>query len=254
MLDRMLGRFRRRRGGALESDDFIVDNNRINVAPRMPSSAIRSTSSGCSGSPTGTTSPIHPDATRLATRSLRLIGPSLRNDPEANRLFLDILTSRNAPEVVLRRMNEAGVLGRFIPDFGRIVAMMQFNMYHHYTVDEHLIRSIGVLAEIEAGRLGDEHPLVRPHHPCRSSNRRALYVALFLHDIAKGRPEDHSIAGAAHRPQARPAARPRPGRDRHRRLARRAPSPDVDDGAEPRPLGSGDDRGVRRASCRRWSG
>ena len=105
-------------------------------------------------------------------------------------------------------MNEAGVLGRFIPDFGRIVAMMQFNMYHHYTVDEHLIRSIGVLAEIEAGRLGDEHPLANHiFHSIR--NRRALYVALFLHDIAKGRPEDHSHRRRRHRPQARPAPRPR---------------------------------------------
>ena len=54
-------------------------------------------------------------------------------------------------ETVLRRMNEAGVLGRFIPAFGRVVAMMQFNMYHHYTVDEHLLRCIGILQDIERG-------------------------------------------------------------------------------------------------------
>jgi len=52
--------------------------------------------------------------------------------------FLEIVTSKNDPETVLRRMNETGVLGKFIPAFGKIVAMMQFNMYHHYTVDEHL--------------------------------------------------------------------------------------------------------------------
>jgi [protein-PII] uridylyltransferase len=92
-------------------------------------------------------------------------------------------------------MNEAGVLGRFVPDFGRVVAMMQFNMYHHYTVDEHLLRSIGVLAAIEAGRLGDEHPLSNRIFGT-IKNRRALYVAMFLHDIAKGRPQDHSKAGA----------------------------------------------------------
>ena len=196
MLDRMLGRFRRRRGGALEGDDFIVDNNRVNVAPgnvfeRDPVNLIR-----LFWLADRHNLAVHPDATRLATRSLSLIGPSLRNDPEANRLFLDILTSTNAPEVVLRRMNEVGVLGRFIPDFGRIVAMMQFNMYHHYTVDEHLIRSIGVLADIEAGRLGDQHPL-SDHIIHAVQNRRALYVALFLHDICKGRPVDHSLAGAA---------------------------------------------------------
>jgi [protein-PII] uridylyltransferase len=196
VLDRVFGRFRRRRGGALEGEDFVVDNNRVNVRSedafeRDPVNLIR-----LFWLADRHNLAVHPDATRLATRSLKLIAPPLRNDPEANRLFLDVLISRNAPEVVLRRMNETGVLGRFVPDFGRIVAMMQFNMYHHYTVDEHLIRSIGVLSEIEAGRLGDEHPLAnRIFHSIR--NRRALYVALFLHDIAKGRPEDHSEAGAA---------------------------------------------------------
>lgn len=138
---------------------------------------------------------IHPDASRLVTQSLRLVTPALRNDPEANRIFIEILTARRSPEVVLRRMNESGLLGRFIPDFGRVVAMMQFNMYHHYTVDEHLIRAIGVLAEIDAGALEAEHPLANEIMPS-IANRRALYVALFLHDIAKGRAEDHSLAGA----------------------------------------------------------
>jgi [protein-PII] uridylyltransferase len=196
VLDRVFGRLRRRRRGGLEGDDFIIDNDRVTVRSddafeRDPVNLIR-----LFWLADRHNLPIHPDASRLATRSLGLVGPSLRNDREANRLFLEVLTSRNAPEVVLRRMNEAGVLGRFIPDFGRIVAMMQFNMYHHYTVDEHLIRSIGVLAEIEAGRLGDEHPLAN-RIVDRLQNRRALYVALFLHDIAKGRPQDHSEAGAA---------------------------------------------------------
>ena len=75
-------------------------------------------------------------------------------------------------------MNEAGVLGRFVPDFGKIVAMMQFNMYHHYTVDEHLIRAIGVLAEIDRGGLADAHPLaneIMPAHPGpRGALRRAV--------------------------------------------------------------------------------
>jgi [protein-PII] uridylyltransferase len=138
---------------------------------------------------------IHPDTSRLVTQSLRLVTPQLRQDREANRIFLEILTARRSPEAVLRRMNESGLLGRFVPDFGRVVAMMQFNMYHHYTVDEHLIRSIGILAEIDAGKLEAEHPLANSIF-ATISNRRALYVALFLHDIAKGRPDDHSVAGA----------------------------------------------------------
>ncbi|WP_046862090.1 [protein-PII] uridylyltransferase [Microvirga massiliensis] len=196
MLDRVFGRFRRRRRGTLESSDFVVDNDRVTIRSddafeRNPVNLIR-----LFWLADRHNLPIHPDALRVASRSLGLIGPSLRKNREANRLFLEILTSRDAPEVVLRRMNEAGVLGRFIPDFGRIVAMMQFNMYHHYTVDEHLIHAIGVLTEIEAGRLGDEHPLAN-RIVGSLRNRRALYVALFLHDIAKGRPEDHSEAGAA---------------------------------------------------------
>src|SRR5262249_46276149 len=126
---------------------------------------------------------------------LKLIDQELRENEEANRLFLEILTSKNDAETVLRRMNEAGVLGRFVPAFGRIVAMMQFNMYHHYTVDEHLLRCIGVLSDIEEGRSDDTkftNELMRTIQP---RHRELLYVTLFLHDIAKGRIEDHSIAG-----------------------------------------------------------
>ena len=91
---------------------------------------------------------------------------------------------------------KALVLGRFVPAFGKIVAMMQFNMYHHYTVDEHLLRCIGVLAEIERGS-SNESPLANELiHKILPEHRELLYVTLFLHDIAKGRPEDHSIAGA----------------------------------------------------------
>ena len=139
---------------------------------------------------------FHPDALKIVTRSLSLINKELRENDEANRLFLSILTSRNDPSLYLRRMNEAGVLGRFIPEFGRIVAMMQFNMYHHFTVDEHLIRAVGVLSEIDnAGGESEIHPLAA--RLIQSiEDRTVLYVAVLLHDVAKGRKEDHSIAGA----------------------------------------------------------
>ena len=194
VLDRVFGRFRRRRGG-LDSPDFRIDNDRINASDddiftRDPVNLIRMFALADAHN-----LPIHPDLSRLASRSVGEIGPELRADPEANRLFVQILTSRHAPEVVLRRMNEVGALGRFVPDFGRVVAMMQFNMYHHYTIDEHLIRAVGVLAEIDARRLEDEHPLAnRVIHGIR--HRRALYLAVFVHDIAKGRVADHSLAGA----------------------------------------------------------
>ncbi|MDB5591473.1 [protein-PII] uridylyltransferase [Enterovirga sp.] len=194
VLDRVLGSFRRR--GRVDAPDFRNDNDRITVRSddvfaRDPVNLIR-----LFWLADRHNLPVHPDASRLASRSLGLIGPTLRKSEDANRLFMDILTSRNAPEVVLRRMNEIGVLGRFVPDFGRVVAMMQFNMYHHYTVDEHLLRSIGVLAEIDARRVQSEHPLANEIVQT-IRHRRALYVAMFLHDIAKGRVEDHSVAGAA---------------------------------------------------------
>ncbi len=174
---------------------FRIDNDRLNVADREvfardPANLIRffaqaETTSGF----------LHPDAIRLLRQSLRLIDDKLRDDPEANRMFLELLTASPNPENALRRMNEAGVLGRFIPDFGRVVAMMQFNMYHHYTVDEHLIRTVGNLIEVEKGDMSKDLPL-STEIINTIQNRRALFVAAFLHDIGKGRREDHSIVGA----------------------------------------------------------
>ena len=139
---------------------------------------------------------IHPDTLRVITQSTGLVNTALRSDVEANRLFLNILTSKKDPERSLRRMNEAGVLGRFVPDFGRIVALMQFNMYHHYTADEHLLRAIGLLREIESGAQAEAHPETHRLLSEGRINRRVIYLATLLHDIAKGRPEDHSVAGA----------------------------------------------------------
>ena len=137
---------------------------------------------------------IHPRALRSVTQSLRLINAELRDSPEANRLFLEILTSKKDPETALRRLNEAGVFGRFIPDFGRVVAQMQYDMYHVYTVDEHTLFAIGILHQIEEGALKDELPLATAIAPTIVS-RRALYLATLLHDIAKGRGGDHSEIG-----------------------------------------------------------
>ncbi|MFC5384799.1 [protein-PII] uridylyltransferase [Aquamicrobium segne] len=184
---------RRRLAG---TGDFIIDNHRLNVIDqkvfeRDPVNLLRLFWYGDQHG-----LEFHPNALKLVTRSLSLVDKSLRRNPEVNRLFLDILTSSRCAELNLRRMNEAGLLGRLIPDFGKIVAMMQFNMYHHYTVDEHLIRCIGVLAEIESGAGQKAHPLSHSLMPGLKKSRNALYVAVLLHDIAKGRPEDHSIAGA----------------------------------------------------------
>ena len=137
---------------------------------------------------------VHPATLRLITQNIRLVD-RLRTDPEANRLFMSMMTSRHDPETTLRRLNEAGVLGRFVPDFGRVVAQTQHDMYHTYTVDEHTIRAIGILARIESGELKEDHPLASEvvH---KVVSRQALYLAVLLHDIAKGRGGDHSVLGA----------------------------------------------------------
>jgi [protein-PII] uridylyltransferase len=197
VLSRMMAKFRpRTRHSLSETDDFVVDYNRINVADenvfqRDPVNLIRIFHLAQKYNLA-----LHPDAMHSATRSLKLIDQAMRENEEANRLFLEILTSKNDAETVLRRMNEAGILGRFVPAFGRIVAMMQFNMYHHYTVDEHLLRCIGILSDIDAGRTDDTKLASELMRTIQPRHRELLYVTLFLHDIAKGRIEDHSIAGA----------------------------------------------------------
>jgi [protein-PII] uridylyltransferase len=194
--NRLFLSFSRKRRKLPGTSDFIIDNERITIASddvfeRDPVNLVRlfwfADRHGLE---------YHPDALKLVTRSLKLVTRGLRRDEEANRLFMDVLTSDRNPELNLRRMNEAGLLGKLIPEFGKVVALMQFNMYHHYTIDEHLLRCIGVLAEIEHGEGEKLHPLSHSLMPGLKKQREVLYVALLLHDIAKGRPEDHSEAGA----------------------------------------------------------
>lgn len=138
---------------------------------------------------------VHPSALRAITRALPALGTKTREDPEANRLFMEILTDRKDAEISLRRMNEAGVLARFIPDFGRVVAQMQYDMYHVYTVDEHTLFAIGILHAIENGESREALPLAADVM-AKITSRRALYTAMLLHDVAKGRGGDHSALGA----------------------------------------------------------
>jgi [protein-PII] uridylyltransferase len=190
MFGRLVARRRSKFGGA---KGFNLDANRVHIADEDvfddPVNFIRIFAIADAANVE-----IHPDALKRLRMSLGRLTRQAIEDPEANALFMNLLTESGDPETVLRFMNEAGVLGRFIPDFGKIVAMMQFNMYHHYTVDEHLIRTVGILKKIERGALEEDHPLSTTIFPTLQS-RRSLYVAALLHDIAKGRAEDHSIAG-----------------------------------------------------------
>ena len=188
-----LGRFGRRRAKTI--DGFALESGRLTVAKTTafaddPVNFLRifrvAQQHGFD---------IHPYALRLIRQNLRLVDSALRANPEANRLFMEMLTDVRDGEITLRRLNEAGVFGRFIPDFGRVVAQMQHDMYHVYTVDEHTIFVIGIMQRIEAGELKADHPLATEIFP-KIQSRRALYLALLLHDIAKGRGGDHSVLGA----------------------------------------------------------
>ncbi|HET6969642.1 MAG TPA: [protein-PII] uridylyltransferase [Phenylobacterium sp.] len=138
---------------------------------------------------------LHPDAFTAATRAIGRITSAVRRDRHAARVFLDILAHGRDPQRTLTLMNEAGVLGRYLPEFGRIVAQMQFNMYHSYTVDEHTLRAVGVIADIAAGRLADDHPLAVQVMPL-IVDREALFLAMLLHDTGKGGAGGQEVAGA----------------------------------------------------------
>ncbi len=138
---------------------------------------------------------LHPDAMRIIKANLSLLDKTVRSNKEANRIFFDTLLKHGNPERALRRMNELGVLGTLIPEFQKIVAMMQFNVYHQYTVDEHIIQCISNLAQIERGELVESLP-VASRILKGGVDRKVLYTAMLLHDIGKGRPEDHSVVGA----------------------------------------------------------
>ncbi len=187
----LIGLLRRRRARAgykivqnrltfADADDFLAD--KMNIL-RLFSEALR----------TGVL--IHPDAMRLVAANIHLIDDDMRADKAATKLFLDTLLKYGNPERALRRMNELGVLGAFIPEFQPIVAMMQFNMYHAYTVDEHTIQVISNFAQIERKELEEELPVASD--VIRAGvNRKVLMVAMICHDIGKGRDEDHSVLGA----------------------------------------------------------
>jgi [protein-PII] uridylyltransferase len=185
------------RTGRNKIDGFSLEGQRLNIVSedqfaKDPVDMIRLFAAAQRGG-----YDIHPNALRTLTRNLSRIGPELRADPEANRLFLDcILTGPGNREVSLRRMNEAGVLGRFVRDFGRIVAQMQFDMYHYYTVDEHTLNAVGILNRIENGEAAAQFPLA-----CELAGQiassRALGLAVFLHDIGKGRGGNHSDIGGS---------------------------------------------------------
>ncbi|MDV7142220.1 [protein-PII] uridylyltransferase [Tropicimonas sp. TH_r6] len=192
----MLAGFFRRRQKKRLSDGFLMQGGRLAIADDAKFLEDKLNILRLFDEALSTDTLIHPDAMRLISANLTRIDADMRRSPEASELFLRLMLDHGNPERALRRMNELGVLAAFVPEFEPIVAMMQFNFYHAYTVDEHTIQAIKVLAEIEHGELIEELPVVSRILEKGNINRRVLYLSVFLHDIGKGRQEDHSILGA----------------------------------------------------------
>ncbi len=128
-------------------------------------------------------------------RSLDLIDDAFRQDPRNQALFLQILRAPEGVTHELRRMNLYGVLGRYIPAFGRIVGRMQYDLFHAYTVDAHTLFVVSNLRRFALPRFNDEFPLCSEIMQSLPAPELA-YVAGLFHDIAKGRGGDHSELGA----------------------------------------------------------
>ena len=131
----------------------------------------------------------------LIKRNLHRIDEQFRQDPRNQRLFLQILRAPKGVTHELRRMNRYGVLGLYIPAFGRIVGRMQYDLFHAYTVDEHTLFVVSNLRRFALTRFDHEYP-----HCSRIMQSldkpEVAYLSGLFHDIAKGRGGDHSELGA----------------------------------------------------------
>lgn len=134
-------------------------------------------------------------ALRQIRADVLLIDDKYRANPEAHKIFLQILRAKRHVRWALKQMNDTGVLGRFIPEFRNVVGLGQFNRYHAYTVDEHTIRAVGEARNIWHNDREERLPLAREVR-YKINRPELLYIALIFHDIAKGMPGDHSENGA----------------------------------------------------------
>jgi [protein-PII] uridylyltransferase len=132
---------------------------------------------------------------RAVARNLWLIDEEFRQNPRHHRLFLDILRAPVGVTHELRRMNTYGVLGRYIPSFGRIVGRMQYDLFHAYTVDAHTLFVVSNLRRMAIPRY--DHELPELSRIMQSlPKQEVVYLAALFHDVAKGRGGDHSELGA----------------------------------------------------------
>jgi [protein-PII] uridylyltransferase len=131
---------------------------------------------------------------RALWRARQRITPAARRDPRMRALFMDILRSPTRMIRELRRMHQFDILGRYIPAFGKVVGQMQHDLYHVYTVDEHILKVVRNLRRFAVPELAHEFPLCS-RLMSEFDKPELLYLAGLFHDIAKGRGGDHSELG-----------------------------------------------------------
>ena len=191
-LDRFLPRSRRK----LKAPGFVMEHGRLNFADPMELKHNSSHILELFKIAGIENFDIHPDAFGAIDFRRNLIDNAFRKHPKNAQIFLDTLLGSKAPGAVMKAMNEAGVLGRYLIEFGGIVARTQFNMHHAYTVDDHTIGLVRYFDDILKGDLEKENPVVTEFSKGFSkSQRRIVYMACLLHDTGKG-VGDQCIEGA----------------------------------------------------------
>jgi [protein-PII] uridylyltransferase len=191
-LDRFLPRSRRK----LKDERFFLDHGRLNFADDMQIREDPSLIMELFLLAGQRNLDIHPDALGAIDFRRNLIDTEFRRNPHISKIFQDILLTAKAPYATLKVMNDAGVLGRYLLEFGGIVARTQFNMHHAYTVDEHTLRLVNYFHDLLSGELQAENPLATKLAQAFSeSQRRIVYMACLLHDTGKGK-GDQCVEGA----------------------------------------------------------
>ena len=180
----------------LKNEDFIIDHGRLNFANPMtirekPAQILQLFETAGRRN-----IDIHPDAFREIDFRRNLIDRDFRLDPEHSDIFQKTLLGAKAPYATLKTMNEAGVLGRYLSEFGGIVSRTQFNMHHAYTVDEHTLRLVDHYDDLAKGRLEDIIPIAtKVASEFTKDQRLTMMLACLLHDTGKGK-GDQCIEGA----------------------------------------------------------
>ncbi len=131
---------------------------------------------------------------RALWRNRNRIDARFRRDPDNRARFLQIFREPRGQTHELRRMNQYGILGHCLPAFGRIVGQMQHDLFHVYTVDEHILMVIRNLRRFTEAQHAHEYPLCS-RLMADFERKEVLYLAGLFHDIAKGRGGDHSVLG-----------------------------------------------------------